>query len=415
MNNESKKIRILHTSDWHLGRSLYDRKRINEFTSFLNWLNNFIVTQNIDILLIAGDVFDTTTPNNHAQELYYQFLSKTSKSCCRHIIVTGGNHDSPSFLNAPRDLLKALNVHVVGEMTENIEQEVILLKNNQGVPEAIVCAVPFLRDRDVRKVEAGESIEDKNRKLADGIAGHYSVVANFAAKLCQDSNSIPIIGMGHLFTSNGKVNEGDGVRDLYIGSLQNIDSSIFSNKFDYVALGHLHMAQKVEENDKIRYSGSPIPMSFTEADQQKKVIVVEIENHSTTISEHEIPCFQKLIRVSGKFESVKEKIAELAKTKDNLWLEVEVLDSSSSGTITEELDEIIKDSPIEILRIKNSGMRNNVLIASTENETLDDLNELDVFNRCLEINSIPEEEQSQLIEAYKEALLSLQQDDINKN
>ncbi|MBP7508469.1 MAG: exonuclease SbcCD subunit D C-terminal domain-containing protein [Prolixibacteraceae bacterium] len=414
MNNESKKIRVLHTSDWHLGRSLYDRKRYDEFASFLNWLYDFIVAQRIDVLLIAGDIFDTTTPGNRAQELYYQFLSKTSKSCCRHIIVTGGNHDSPSFLNAPKDLLKALDVHVVGEITENIEQEVIVLKNNQGEAEAVVCAVPFLRDRDVRKVEAGESIEDKNRKLVTGIAVHYSDVAN-AARHFNDSNPVPIIGMGHLFTSRGKVNEGDGVRDLYVGTLQSIDAGIFSDKFDYVALGHLHMAQKVDGNDKIRYSGSPLPMSFSEADQQKKVIVIEFENLTISVTEHDIPCFQKLIRVSGNFDSVKGKVTELANINENLWLEIEILDSSSSGTITEELDEIIKNSPIEILRIKNSGLRNNVLMASTENETLDDLNELDVFNRCLEINNIPEEEQNQLIETYKEVLLSLRQEDTNKN
>ena len=117
-------MKILHTSDWHIGRSLYGRKRYDEFSAFLDWLAEFIQTESVDALLIAGDIFDTSTPSNRAQELYYRFLCKVSASCCRHIVVIAGNHDSPSFLNAPKELLRALNVHVVGSITDNSEDEV---------------------------------------------------------------------------------------------------------------------------------------------------------------------------------------------------------------------------------------------------------------------------------------------------
>ena len=101
-------MKILHTSDWHLGRSLYDKKRYEEFYGFLEWLIEFIREEKIDALLVAGDVFDTTTPNNQVQEMYYRFLSEVSRTGCRHVVIIGGNHDSPSFLNAPRQVLKAL-------------------------------------------------------------------------------------------------------------------------------------------------------------------------------------------------------------------------------------------------------------------------------------------------------------------
>ncbi len=140
-------MRILHTSDWHLGRSLYTRKRYDEFTAFLDWLAAVVEEQGIDALLVAGDIFDTTTPSNRAQELYYNFLCKVSRSCCRNIVITAGNHDSPSFLDAPKDLLRALNVYVVGTMTERVEDEVIVLKDKNDDPVAIVCAVPYLRDK----------------------------------------------------------------------------------------------------------------------------------------------------------------------------------------------------------------------------------------------------------------------------
>jgi len=153
-------MKILHTSDWHLGRSLYGRKRYDEFASFLDWLGGTIEKENVDALLVAGDVFDTATPGNRAQELYYQFLCRVAASRCRHVVVIGGNHDSPSFLNAPKELLRALNVYVVGSMSESLEDEVIVLHHGNR-PEAIICAVPYLRDSDIRIFQPGETIDDK--------------------------------------------------------------------------------------------------------------------------------------------------------------------------------------------------------------------------------------------------------------
>ena len=147
-------MKILHTSDWHIGRTLYGRKRYEEFEVFLTWLAETIQDNAIDALLVAGDVFDTSAPSNRAQELYYRFLCRMAASSCRHVVVVAGNHDSPSFLNAPKELLKALDVHVVGSSTESPEDEVLVLRNEQDAPELIVCAVPYLRDRDIRVAEA---------------------------------------------------------------------------------------------------------------------------------------------------------------------------------------------------------------------------------------------------------------------
>ena len=158
-------MKILHTSDWHLGRSLYDKKRYDEFEAFLDWLTNFMTLNKIDLLLVAGDIFDTTTPGNKAQELYYRFLGKIPLTGCRHVVITGGNHDSPTFLDAPKSILGSLDIHVVGSITDSPEDEIFVLKDKQGLTEAIVCAVPFLRDRDVRTAEADETPGDKTQKL----------------------------------------------------------------------------------------------------------------------------------------------------------------------------------------------------------------------------------------------------------
>ncbi|NLE26621.1 MAG: exonuclease subunit SbcD, partial [Clostridiaceae bacterium] len=118
-------MKIIHTSDWHLGCSLFGRKRYEETEKFLDWLSELLEQENIDVLLVAGDIFDTTTPSNRAQKLYYQFLHRVAQSSCRHVVITAGNHDSPSFLNAPRELLRYLQVYIVGSMEENPDDEVL--------------------------------------------------------------------------------------------------------------------------------------------------------------------------------------------------------------------------------------------------------------------------------------------------
>ncbi len=171
-----------------------------------------------------------------------------------------------------------------------------------------MCAVPFLRDRDIRTVEAGESPEDKTNKLIKGIAGHYKEIIAAAGKLQDKKNKVPVIGMGHLFTRDAKTSEGDGVRELYIGSVAHIDGEDISKGFDYMALGHLHMAQTAGKSETVRYSGSPLPMGFAEAEHKKKVIVVEFKDLKPVISEHDVPCFQQLIRISGDEETIVKRI-----------------------------------------------------------------------------------------------------------
>ena len=269
-------MKILHTSDWHLGRTLYGRRRYEEFEAFLIWLVETIQQNQIDALLVAGDIFDTSAPSHRAQELYYRFLCRMAASCCRHVVVVAGNHDSPSFLNAPKELLRALDVYVVGNASENLEDEVLVLTAKHGAPELIVCAVPYLRDRDIRVAEAGESIEDKERKLIEGIRSHYADVASLAElKRTELGTEIPIVAMGHLFTAGGQTIDGDGVRELYVGSLAHVTAGIFPENLNYVALGHLHVPQKVNGSEVIRYSGSPLPMGFGEATQQKSVVIVD--------------------------------------------------------------------------------------------------------------------------------------------
>ena len=408
-----KKLTVLHTSDWHIGRTLYGRKRYEEFEAFLTWLAETIQQNEIDVLLVAGDVFDSSTPSHRSQELYYRFLCRIAASSCRHVVVVAGNHDSPSFLNAPRELLKALDVHVAGSVFESIEDEVLVLRDGKDTPELIVLAVPYLRDRDIRMAEAGESVEDKERKLTDGIRNHYAMVAASAEqKKAEAGRNVPVIAMGHLFTAGGQTVEGDGVRELYVGSLAHVTHEIFPASLDYVALGHLHTPQKVHPSETIRYSGSPLPMGFGEANQPKSVCQVEFHNATPTVQLIDVPVFQRLERVKGDWNGISSRILELSATDSQAWLEVIYDGDEVIGDLRERLEATIAGTQMEILRVRNNRMIERVLGQIHDEETLDDLNVNDVFGRCLAVHEVPEEQRPELLRAYQETLSSLYDEDM---
>lgn len=406
-------MKLLHTSDWHIGRTLYGRKRYEEFEAFLAWLSDTIQRNEIDVLLVAGDIFDTTAPSNRAQELYYRFLWKVAASSCRQVIIVAGNHDSPSFLNAPRELLKALDVHVTGSASESLEDEVLVLRNEQDVPELIVCVVPYLRDKDIRVAEAGESVEDKERKLLVGIRNHYAAIAVLAErKRTELGVDIPIIATGHLFAAGGQTVEGDGVRDLYVGSLAHVSAGIFPASFSYLALGHLHVPQKVNGSETIRYSGSPLPMGFGEAKQQKSICQVEFHSIAASVQLVDVPVFQKLERIKGDWGSISARIRELSAAGSQAWLEVIYEGEEVIGDLRERLDIAITGTQMEILRVRNTPIIDRVLGKIHEEETLDDLSLNDVFERCLTVHEVPEDQRPELLRAYREALSSLYEDDM---
>ncbi|MBI9093359.1 MAG: exonuclease SbcCD subunit D C-terminal domain-containing protein [Sphaerochaeta sp.] len=408
-------MKLLHTSDWHLGRMLYRQKRYEEFTLFLDWLLDTISEQQIDILLISGDIFDTTTPSNLAQSLYYNFLSRLSQTSCHSTVIIGGNHDSPTFLNAPKTLLQAFAVYVVGSKADTAEDEVLTLYHD-GKPEAIVCAVPYLRDRDIRSVEPGESLEDKNTKLAEGMKSHYEEVCALAVKkreACEMDGypSVPIIAMGHLFAAGGQTIDGDGVRDLYVGSLSHIGSDMFPSSIDYLALGHLHVPQLVGGFSHMRYCGSPIPMGFGEAKQDKQVVIVEFDGIEITIKPILVPCFQQLVSISGSLEQIATAIEKLKYEESHAWLEIEYTGNDASGNLREQVEELLEGSSLVVTILKNKRTTDSVLNSMHEQETLEDLDTSEVFKRRMDAEEIPEDERIELTASYNEIVRTLEEYD----
>lgn len=411
-------MKILHTSDWHIGSTLYGRKRYDESEQFLHWLVETIENHSVEALLVAGDIFDTSTPSNTAQELYYRFLNEVSRTTCRHVIVTGGNHDSPSFLDAPKALLKAFNVYVVGSAAEREEDKVFVLKDADNNPEVIVCAVPFLRDRDVRQSSEGESYRDKENRLVEGIISHYQKVYEEACKERNElGKSLPIIGMGHLFIAGSSIYkrsaETNGERDLYVGSLGLVPADRLP-PFDYFALGHLHIPQKVAGCETIRYSGSPMAMNFDEIHQQKSVVIVDIHDQNVDIQTVPVPAIRHFEQIKGDWDSLEASLRRLKEESFAGWVEVIYEGQEAIGNLRERVYKLVENTSIEVLKIQNAMLFNAVMKQYEKEVELQDLNPTDVFDQCLIDHGIPDDQKIVLKGLFSEVCRQISEADNQK-
>ena len=406
-------MRVLHTSDWHLCQRLVNLERTEEHQHFLDWLLQTIESEKVDVLLMAGDMFDTGAPSNTALRQYYTFLTKVCATCCRHIIITGGNHDSVSTLNAPKDLLDCFNIKVIGGATSDPLDELIELRDEDGKPELVVCAVPFLRDRDVRLSVPGESYDEREQRIKQGIAAHYAAFVPHVQPY--KTQGIPIVAMGHLFAAGGSAS--DSEKEIHVGNLGQIGADQFPKEFDYVALGHLHRPQLVNKTHHIRYSGSPIPLSFSEVADKKVVYVLDFEaGQLTDLKEIAIPVCRKLVRFKGELEEVKQKIAVYDNSSYTLpaWAELQVELDAPLPDLNQQLEEILKLKTNElqllihrppIIRTSRQTLEQQV----HEEVDLYTLGEKDVFlKRCESV--FPESDHTELVATFSELLELMRQE-----
>jgi len=408
-------MRILHTSDWHLGQRLVNLERTEEHQHFLNWLLHTIEQEQVEVLLMAGDVFDNGAPSNTALKLYYDFLRNICATCCRHIIITGGNHDSVSTLNAPRELLECFNIYVIGGATENPLDELIELRNAQGELEMVVCAVPFLRDRDVRLSVAGESYEEREQRIKQGIAAHYEAFVPHLQPY--KALGIPVVATGHLFAAGGTASESE--KEIHVGNLGQIGADQFPKEFDYIALGHLHRPQQVNNRHHIRYSGSPIPLSFSEVSDKKVNYILEFEGGKLAVlRELEIPCCRKLVRFKGPLDKVKQQLAAYDNSGYTLaaWAELQVELDAPLPDLNQQLDEILQLKPGLQLLIHRPPLI-KALLQTLEQQVQEEvdlhtLREKEVFLKRCE-SAFPDSDHSELLTTFSELLELMSQEEDN--
>jgi len=399
-------MKILHTSDWHLGAMLGQFKRTDEFKALLNWLLQVLDEHKVEALIIAGDVFHSGLPPNSAAELYYRFLTDARKTGVRTIIVVAGNHDSASFIEAPKSILNALDCKVVGRVDpDHYDEQIIPLSNPAGKIEAVVCAVPYLRDRYIRIAVSGENAEQQQDSRRSGILRYYQNICRRAGELYP---GIPLIATGHFYATGGTDSGGN-----VIGTLSGIAASELPQEIDYLAMGHLHIPQCIAGKPNFRYSGSLLQLNFSDSDEKKTVLLLDTDHLDDAPQEIPVPVFQKMEKITGGIEEIKARIGELKKEDQSIWLCIE-----NTGDFEPQLQQIL-DSCCAGSRLKLLSCHNrkaNPVLRQRDHLGGKKLNELTpamVFQSLLDESGIVPERKTALLAAFREAEKDLAESDGN--
>ena len=375
-------MKFIHTADWHLGNSMHDIDRQEETKQFLDWLKGRIVEFGAQCLVVSGDIFDTAIPPLEARRMYFQFLASLLDTDCKNIVLVGGNHDSGTLLDAPRDLLEALNIQMVGSLGErSVEELVKELTDASGNVVGISAAVPYVREPELRRFGPESGDADFAQSTYSGL---YSAVYE-AAESLRAGRDIPIVATGHLYASKlegrpendeGKDAKEHGMRDI-VGNLGTIPVSVFPEGFDYVALGHIHYTTMVAQNPKVRYSGSPFVLGFDEAKIPHHILEIDLEKgEEPSVQKIETPQYFNFLRVSGTIENIVMQLNQLKSAPAGKPLKVEVVFDYTPGVnINEVLAPVLEGAPFEVVS-KKANRTDTLTADSFSDDTLDSVDVL---------------------------------------
>lgn len=397
-------IRILHTADWHIGQLFHEYDRGYEHRLFLEWLTTTLQEDEIDVLLISGDVFDQANPSAASLKLFYSFLNRSTKlNPHLQIIVTAGNHDSASRLESPRPLLESSNIHIVGVVEKDEKGEpdyskiTIPLKDRQGNTQAWCIAAPFLRLGDY------PSMPDADNPYAEGVTAFYRNAYTYVQSVKAPSQAV--IAMGHLHAQQAEISDADHTERLIMGGVESISAASFHPDIRYVALGHIHKAQRIGGNEHIRYSGSPLPMSFSETRYNHQVVLIDVEGDAVNdIRIKEVPVSVPLCRVPSAHSPVSEIISALewmepfdGEQRSAPYLEVRVLLDGPVPGLRHRVETALTGKNYRLAKI-DVKYRTSPTLSSKETpkhpEQLNELKPLDVLSQSYKNkydNPLPDE------------------------
>ena len=315
-------MKLIHTSDWHIGQTLHQYSRDDEHKYFFNQLKNIILEEEPDVLIVSGDIFHSATPTVVSQRLYYHTLVELSRlHDDLQIIVVAGNHDSPSRLEAPRELWEAFNVTVIGGLDfykEFNESEVSYDASKIQIPvkrhdEIVgwVLAVPFINAGNYPPLKENDTYSNR-------VLSFYFNLNNNLKQSVQFNENHSVVATGHFMMSGVNSNS----YNKMIGGLESVakEDILSLKEIDYWALGHVHHPQFVGKN--MRYSGSPFALTFNEI-YPHSVTVVDIDNHNVDIKIREIEPLIPVLDFPSKPNSyddalsVEEVLDNIEKVLDN--------------------------------------------------------------------------------------------------
>ena len=416
-------IRILHTADWHLGQTFFGYDRVEEHTHFLQWLVRELKENKIDVLLIAGDIFDVSNPSAASQHMFYRFIRQvTEENPKLQLVVVAGNHDSAARLEAPLPLLQEMRTEIRGivrrhEGEIDYDHLIVELKNSEGEVEALCLAVPFLRQGDYPVVTT-----DGN-PYAEGVKELYARLQERALQRRKDGQAL--VAVGHLQATGSEIAERDFSERTIIGGLECVSPDAFTEQIAYTALGHIHQSQRVSGRENVRYAGSPLPMSFAEREYHHGVVIVTLaEGWAVEIEKREyIPLVGLLSVPRGKAATPEEVLEELAhlplaseeaegeQTERSLhfpYLEIKVLLTEPEPMLRQQIEEAIADKAVRLARIvsvyrqaEENTLEEEVLAAG-----LQEMNPLQIVKATFENiyqSEMPEELERLFQQAMREA------------
>lgn len=387
-------MRLLHTSDWHLGQTLHNHDRIYEHECFLDWLVDTLAEERIDVLLVAGDIYDNANPSSQAQRQLYRFLQR-ARARVPHlqVVVIAGNHDSPGRLEAPTPLLEAHGTIVVGNVARDrdgevdLERLVVPLRGRDGGIGAWCLAVPFLRPGDVPRIA-----RDGQEAAPDPYLAGATLLYQQAHALARERAGADgaIVAMGHCHMTDGKASQ-DSERRIVIGGSETMPASMFDPSIAYAALGHLHLAQRVGGREHVRYCGSPLPLSFSEVGYQHQVVRVDLDGAAASaITPILVPRAVELLRVPATPAPLEEALAALAALEldpdlpRQAWpyLEVRVLLDGPEPGLRARIEAAVEGKPVRLAKIEPT--RKQTAMSEPDLLSLDQLARLqpdDIFRR----------------------------------
>lgn len=402
-------IRILHTADWHLGQTFFGYDRTQEHEHFLDWLAGVLTKNKIDVLIVAGDVFDVSNPSAASQRMFYRFIHRvTTENPRLQLVVVAGNHDSAARLESPLPLLQEMRTEIKGivrKQNGKIDYEHLLveLKNAAGEVEALCLAVPFLRQGDYPVVET------EGNPYAEGVEELYARLLKYALKKRTDGQAL--VAVGHLLATGSEIAEKDHSERIIIGGLESVSPESFPEQIVYTALGHIHKAQRVSGRENIRYAGSPLPMSFAEKHYHHGVVKVTLdEGWAVEIEKLEYTPLVRLLSIPATEAAAPDEVLdelrglELPEDEPMPYLEVKVKLSEPEPMLRQQVEEILEGKPVRLARIVS--FYRQAAEGSVEEEVLtaglQEMNPLQIVKATFE-NSYQTEMPEELVNLFQEA------------
>jgi len=396
-------MKFLHTADWHIGQLFHEYDRTYEHQRFLDWLLDTLASEQIDVLLISGDVFDMPNPSAASVFMFYTFLNQAVKaSQDLQIIVTAGNHDSAARLESPKPLLESSKIHMAGLVEKDKNGSIDYSKITIPISDKdgnIVCwciAAPFLRLGDY------PTIPDVDNPYTEGVAAFYTAAFQYA--LSQRQNGHAIIAMGHLHAQQAETGDLDKMERLIMGGVECISAASFHQDIAYVALGHIHKGQAIGGMEHIRYSGSPLPMSFSEQNYVHQVVTFEIENEKVkNIGHLDIPVTIPVLSIPAKHTVIEEALIELSNLPEAgenretaPYLEARILEDKPDPSRRHKIEQAIQGKHVRLatINVKSSATNTSTQTHADTLQKLGELNPADIFSKIYEStygNPVPTE------------------------